>query len=152
MTATLEAPVRHGQADRPLAQGAAIPRKAGWFTRITLSVLVFLWLVPLLGLLVTSFRSTDDQAEGGWWQIFTDPAKHRPAHPRQLPNAIEGRNLGEAFVNSLAIALPATFIPLLIAAFAAYAFTFMQFPGRDTLFITVVTCSSSRTSSRSCRS
>ena len=46
--------------------------------------------------------------------------------------------MGKAFVNSLAITLPATFIPILIAAFAAYAFTFMQFPGRDLLFLILI--------------
>ena len=46
--------------------------------------------------------------------------------------------MGQAFINSLAIALPATFIPLLIAAFAAYAFTFMEFPVRDVLFLVIV--------------
>jgi alpha-glucoside transport system permease protein len=53
-------------------------------------------------------------------------------------DAITEAELGQAFINSLAIALPATFIPLLIAAIAAYAFTFMEFPFRDTLFLVVV--------------
>ena len=46
--------------------------------------------------------------------------------------------MGNAFINSLAITLPATFIPILIAAFAAYAFTFMEFWGRDFLFLAIV--------------
>jgi alpha-glucoside transport system permease protein len=46
--------------------------------------------------------------------------------------------MGEAFVNSLAITVPATIIPILIAAFAAYAFSFMTFPGRDFLLILIV--------------
>ena len=52
--------------------------------------------------------------------------------------AIDESNMGNAFINSLAITLPATFIPILIAAFAAYAFTFMEFWGRDILFLTIV--------------
>ena len=59
--------------------------------------------------------------------------------------------MGTAFVNSLAITLPATFIPVLIAAFAAYAFTFMEFPGRDVLFLAIVACWSCPTTWRSCR-
>ena len=59
-----------------------------------------------------------------------------------LANYERGRsptgNMGRAFVNSIAITLPATIIPIMIAAFAAYAFTFMRFPGRDVLFILVV--------------
>jgi alpha-glucoside transport system permease protein len=53
-------------------------------------------------------------------------------------DAIVNAKLGEALINSFAIALPATFIPILIAAFAAYAFSFMQFWGRDVLFFAIV--------------
>ena len=138
MSTTVEAPVATGKPAAP-SRRERNPAKAGLFTRTTLSLLVFLWITPLIGLLITSFRSRDDQAEGGWWRIFTDPASIGRLTLDNYQNAIEGRNLGDAFVNSLAIALPATFIPLLLAACAAYAFTFMQFPGRDTLFIIVVT-------------
>lgn len=137
MITTVEPKVSVGRR-KAAGRAGGNPAKAGWFTRSTLSILVFLWIVPLIGLLVTSLRSRDDQAEGGWWLIFTDLAGIGRLTLDNYHNAIAGRNLGEAFVNSLAIALPATFIPLLIAAFAAYAFTFMQFPGRDVLFIIVV--------------
>jgi alpha-glucoside transport system permease protein len=46
--------------------------------------------------------------------------------------------MGNSFINSLAVTLPATIIPIMIAAFAAYAFTFMEFPFRDTLFVVIV--------------
>lgn len=138
MSTTVEAPVATSKT-AARSRRERNPAKAGLFTRTTLSLLVFLWITPLIGLLITSFRSRDDQAEGGWWRIFTDPASMGRLTLDNYQNAIEGRNLGDAFVNSLAIALPATFIPLLLAACAAYAFTFMQFPGRDTLFIIVVT-------------
>ena len=70
-------------------------------------------------------------------------AVHRPVRSPNLTfanykEAINQAHLGEAFINSIAIALPATFIPILVAAFAAYAFTFMEFPGRDFLFLLVV--------------
>ncbi len=51
---------------------------------------------------------------------------------------IPGENMTNAFLNSLAVAIPATVIPILIAAFAAYAFAWMKFPGRRFLFILVV--------------
>jgi alpha-glucoside transport system permease protein len=139
MSTTVEAPVATSKPAAAPSRRVRNPAKAGLFTRTTLSLLVFLWVTPLIGLLVTSFRSRDDQAEGGWWRIFADPASIGRLTLDNYQNAIQGRNLGDAFVNSLAIALPATFIPLLLAACAAYAFTFMQFPGRDTLFIIVVT-------------
>ena len=46
--------------------------------------------------------------------------------------------MGDAFVNSLVVAIPATIIPIMFAAFAAYAFTFMEFPGKDIIFIVIV--------------
>jgi alpha-glucoside transport system permease protein len=51
---------------------------------------------------------------------------------------VPGDNMSNAFLNSLAVAIPSTVIPILIAAFAAYAFAWMQFPGRRTMFIMVV--------------
>ena len=74
----------------------------------------------------------------GWWTVFTTRPRWATCTLANYHDAIVTANLGQAFINSLAIALPATFIPILIAAFAAYAFTFMQFPGRDTLFILIV--------------
>ena len=49
-----------------------------------------------------------------------------------------GQNMSQAFLNSLAVAVPSTIIPILIAAFAAYAFAWMNFPGRRIMFILVV--------------
>ena len=51
---------------------------------------------------------------------------------------IAGEGVGQAFLNTFKVAIPATFIPILIAAFAAYAFSWMEFPGRKFLFIVVV--------------
>ena len=62
-----------------------------------------------------------------------------PVHPRQLPHVLApGRASTQAFINSLFITIPATIIPVTIAAFAAYAFAWMSFPGRDILFVIVV--------------
>ena len=110
-------------------QGHASPLARG-----VVLFIVFLWIMPVLGVLITSFRRKDDANNDGWWNVF---------HEGHLTfanysEAISKAHLGQAFVNSLAIALPATFIPILIAAFAAYAFTFMRFPFRDTLFILIV--------------
>ena len=111
---------------------------AGLFTYVALTVIVFLWVVPTIGILLTSFRTGDDQDKGGWWNLFLHPSTIGNLTIENYKEAIQGTNLGEGFINSLAIALPATFIPILIAAFAAYAFTFMRFWGRDILFIIVV--------------
>ena len=111
------------------------PAKAGWFARITLAIICFLWIVPVIGLFITSFRTLDDATNTGWWTFFKSIGNLTFSNYSQ---AINQAHLGEAFINSLAIALPATFIPILVAAFAAYAFTFMEFRGRDFLFLLVV--------------
>lgn len=51
---------------------------------------------------------------------------------------ITSEGVGQAFLNTFKVTIPATFIPILIAAFAAYAFSWMEFPGRKFLFIVVV--------------
>ena len=94
--------------------------------------------MPIFGTLVTSFRPLDDANTSGWWEVFTHPSYVGHLTLENYKNAINGANMGNDFINSLAIALPATFIPILIASFAAYAFTFMEFPGRDILFLTIV--------------
>ena len=51
---------------------------------------------------------------------------------------LSSEGVGQSFINTLTVAVPATIIPVLIAAFAAYAFSWMQFPGRQFLFVVVV--------------
>ncbi|MDP4509229.1 carbohydrate ABC transporter permease [Nonomuraea sp. NBC_00507] len=116
-------------------------RHQGEATPVAKATVIFvctLWVIPTLGLLITSFRTKDDANALGWWTIFTDPASLGRLTTQAYSEVIAQANLDQAFVNSFAIALPATFIPLLIAAFAAYAFAFMRFPGRNTLFIVIV--------------
>jgi alpha-glucoside transport system permease protein len=120
-----------GGGDRSLAN-------AGWFTRISLAIICVLWLVPLVGLFITSFRGEQEANSSGWWTVLTDPGNFGFVGFDNYSEALETAELGAAFINSVAIALPATFVPLLVSAFAAYAFTFMHFPGRDALFLLVV--------------
>jgi len=119
-------------------RGEGNPAKAGWFARITLAIVCFLWIVPVVGLFITSFRSEQAANSQGWWTIFTDFGNFGFVGLDNYDEALVTADLGTAFINSTAIALPATFIPLLVSAFAAYAFTFMEFPGRDALFLVVV--------------
>ena len=118
--------------------GEGNPAKAGWATKLVLTILCLVWFVPIFGTFVTSFRSLDDANSTGWWTVFAHPSTWTDLTLDNYQRAIEGANMGNAFINSLAITLPATFIPILVAAFAAYAFTFMEFPGRDFLFLAIV--------------
>jgi alpha-glucoside transport system permease protein len=121
-------------AGRPIQQ-KKYRRRGGWFAWITLGVVCFLWLVPSIGLLITSFRTAEAALTTGWWTVILHPFQDWTI--RNYTDVLNqgGRN---AFVNSLVVSLPATVIPIFIAAFAAYAFTFMEFPGRDFFFILIV--------------
>ena len=183
-----------------------------------LSLICLVWIVPALGIFVTSFRNSQDIFRTGWWTIFPhkdyvqsrqitlDPSVdvngpiqiegvtstfEELRNGLTLPNGekltwygnkrtrqidvqelkwvgfsvnltlenyrnvlsgktirfkdangaevvSQGNNLGGAFMNSVAVAIPSTIIPILIAAFAAYGFAWLNFPGRRSLFIIVV--------------
>jgi alpha-glucoside transport system permease protein len=88
------------------------------------------WLAPVVGLLVSSFRPAPDVSASGWWTVFAHPALTLGNYR----DVLTAQGLGTSFFNSMIIAVPATAIPLLIAAYAAFAFSWMEFPGRRVLF------------------
>ena len=112
--------------------------KAPFWVKLVIVLVCLGWFVPTLGLAITSFREQDDATRSGWWTIFTSPSNLTRLTLENYSDLFDRTDMGTAFVNSLAITLPATIIPILIAAFAAYAFSFMQFPGRDVLLILIV--------------
>ena len=111
---------------------------AGWFTRITILVVVLLWLVPTAGVLITSFRPTALVETSGWWTSLGHPFRTSEWTLQNYRDALDTGGFRNAFLNSLAVTVPATVIPITIAAFAAYAFSWMEFRGRYVLFVLVV--------------
>jgi len=103
----------------------------------TVIVLAAIWTIPTLGLFVTSFREKDAITQSGWWSVFTGNAGGLSLDNYNTV-IFGGDGLGTAFLNTLAVTIPAVVIPILIAAFAAYGFAWMQFPGRRLMFIIVV--------------
>ena len=99
-------------------------------------LLVVVWTVPTLGLFVTSFRTKDAIFGSGWWSAFTNPGAFTLDNYNKV--LFGGDGIATAFLNTLAVTIPAVIIPILIAAFAAYGFAWMQFPGRRILFITII--------------
>jgi alpha-glucoside transport system permease protein len=100
---------------------------------VALALIGLVWLVPTLGLLVTSFRPRSDIQSTGWWDISN---LHLTVdNYRQV---LEAQGMLQAFANTVFIAVPSTLLPLGICALAAYAFSWMRFPFRDTLFLIVV--------------
>jgi alpha-glucoside transport system permease protein len=113
-------------------------RQGTWLVRIAIVVIVILWSIPTLGVLVTSFRAEELVNTSGWWTSLARPFDTAQWTLENYRTAITGQGFGNAFLNSLAVAIPATVIPITIAAFAAYAFSWMDFRGRFVLFVTVV--------------
>ncbi len=102
---------------------------------VVLVVVSLLWLVPTFGLFVSSFRPAALIASTGWWKAFTTPFQFTLEN---YAHVVSQANMGRSFANSLLVAIPATAMPILVAAFAAYAFSWMRFPGRNALFLVVV--------------
>ncbi len=112
-----------------------------------LIILGLLWTVPTFGLLVTSFRVPDDTASSGWWEVFTKgqfnftlqnyTAVLSPGEGA-TSNTAATINLNQAIINTIIMAVPSTVIPIFLAALAAYAFAWMNFPGRKFLFMVLV--------------
>jgi alpha-glucoside transport system permease protein len=112
---------------------------AGWFVKGTLLIVSALWLLPTIGLLVSSMRTSAAVRQSGWWTTFFRPAEFTVTNYGEiLERSVAGSTVFEAFVNSLVVAVPATVIPITAAAFAAYAFSWMEFRGRETLFVVFV--------------
>jgi alpha-glucoside transport system permease protein len=101
-------------------------------------IIAVIWTLPTFGLFVSSFRPRDQILDNGWWTIFTNTGFTLENYQEVLLSAsASSPQLGEYFVNSLAIAIPATVFPLVLAAMAAYAFAWIKFKGANTLFIFV---------------
>jgi alpha-glucoside transport system permease protein len=112
--------------------------RGGWFVRITIIVVVILWTIPTLGVLITSFRPEDAVNASGWWTVFAHPFRATEWTFENYRIALDQGGFGNAFLNSLAVTIPSTVIPITIAAFAAYAFSWMEFRGRYVMFVIVV--------------
>ena len=108
----------------------AIPTWALW-------ILVVIWSIPTGSLFINSFRTRDAQRATGWWTSFTEGGWTFDNYIDVL-SAQQTGGLWQALINSFAIAVPATVIPVAIAAMAAYAFAWIPFKGREWLFIATV--------------
>ena len=119
--------------------GGAIYRFLRSIPTWVLWLLVIIWSIPNVGLLVNSVRDRDAQANTGWWQIFQGDFDNLTLENyREVLGTTAAGGMRQGLTNSFAIALPATIIPIAFAAFAAYAFAWIDFKHRQGLFIGTV--------------
>ena len=98
-------------------------------------LLAILWTIPTFGLFVTSFRPPTDIQTSGWWTFFANPGITFENYTNAWSNSAGG--LGGFFINSFVIVFPAVLIPISLALLAAYCFAWIDFPGRNFLFVAV---------------
>lgn len=105
----------------------------------TLFFLIIVWSIPTLALLISSFRDPTALQTSGWWTVITD-AFHGSFDLglQNYEEVLQARRMWQSFINSMVITVPVTLLVILVASFAAYAFAWMQFPGRNVLFLVVV--------------
>ncbi|HUH15099.1 MAG TPA: carbohydrate ABC transporter permease [Gaiellaceae bacterium] len=94
-----------------------------------------LWLVPTFGIFLTSMLSPADFSSEGWWQVFSEPSKLTWSNYEAI---FQNDALMSSLVTTVWIALGGTILPIIVAALAGYAFAWLEFPGRDWLFILVI--------------
>jgi alpha-glucoside transport system permease protein len=94
-----------------------------------------LWALPAIGLLLTSLRPVDLFTVSGWWTAFSHPQQLNIDNYRHL---FDSSLIATSFLNSVLIAVPATLIPVICATLAAYAFTWLRFPGRTVLLLVLI--------------
>ncbi len=111
-------------------------RNARLGSTFILLFLVAIWSAPTIGLLITALRDRDEAAASGWWTAIADPF-NQIWSLASFEKAVEGGML-TSLMNTLVISVPATILPLVIAANAAYAFTFIEFKGRELMFASLV--------------
>ena len=127
------------QLARDTAKGEKNAQKRLTSRGATIAAIIIgiVWTIPTFGLFVTSFRPGSDTQTSGWWTVFTDPSFTLENYFLALTSGGTSLTLAESFLNSLAITIPATVIPIAIASLVAYAFAWINFKGKNLLFVFV---------------
>ena len=105
---------------------------------VAVVTIALIWTLPSMGVLINSLRPPQAIKSSGWWSVFRTPFDFTQWTIQNYATVFSTEGLARSFRNSLLISIPATILPIMIAAFAAYAFAWMKFRGRQLLFAVVV--------------
>ncbi|MCL2554293.1 MAG: carbohydrate ABC transporter permease [Actinomycetia bacterium] len=120
---------------RPGLASRLAARTTGGVLRIFLLVVALFWLLPTVGLLLSSLRSPTDITASGWWKVFTSPSQLTFTNYHTL---LSNSAITDSLWNTVLITVPATLLVVVIGSLGGYAFAWMDFPGRDWWFMGVV--------------
>ncbi|MDQ8705799.1 carbohydrate ABC transporter permease [Streptomyces sp. LHD-70] len=138
-TARTEQESRTEKGSRTKAERSAASRIAGALSgglmRVFLLVVGLLWLVPTIGLALSSLREPADISASGWWEVFTIPSQITVENYTHL---LRDETITNSLLSTVAITVPSTLLVVVIGSLAGYAFAWMEFPGRDWWFLGVV--------------
>ena len=127
------------QRVEPVAREGVAPKLTRLLAKAPINFLLALiaifWLIPTAGLFVTSILTPSDQAEGGWWNFVTKPSAWTFEN---YANMFDNEGIMHALWVTAVVTLGATILPIFVASLAAYALAWIDFPGRDWLFLAVV--------------
>jgi len=101
---------------------------------ILLGIVAVIWLAPTIGLLVTSFRPRSDIQATGWWETISTLR----FTAENYTSVLNAQGMLHSFLNNLIISIPSTILPVTIASLAAFAFSWIRFPMRDSMFLIIV--------------
>ncbi|MFJ9250396.1 carbohydrate ABC transporter permease [Streptomyces sp. NPDC101776] len=139
MTADVGTPVNAGPVEvvkaRESLGGRLAAAASGGLVRVFLILVGLFWLVPTIGLLLSSLRSPEDMSASGWWKVFSQPSQLTFHSYKTL---LENSDITNSLWNTVLITVPATILVVVIGSLAGYAFAWMEFPGRDWWFLGVV--------------
>ncbi|MEU1495844.1 carbohydrate ABC transporter permease [Streptomyces sp. NPDC005732] len=108
---------------------------SGGIVRVFLLLVGLFWLVPTIGLLLSSLRRPEDMSASGWWKVFSEPSQLTVDSYQKL---LENGDITNSLLNTVLITVPATLLVVVIGSLAGYAFAWMEFPGRDWWFLGTV--------------
>jgi alpha-glucoside transport system permease protein len=111
--------------------------KQGRGSFIVLILLSALWLLPTVGLFITSLRAKGEAQTSGWWDVLFNPFSQN-WDLSSYATVLTENKLATSFISSMAVTVPATILPLLFAAYAAFGFTFLSFRGREFFFSVII--------------